>query len=136
MKLDDKTLRKWINIISDDYMHWTKEQKKEIILPMVRLCDCYIDPQERGIIGWLTVTEIDCRLRTNVLVFYVKPEYRGSSLFLEMVHKVEEFAKEEGAIEIIIGGSCSGYKEEQFNRIFEHFGYTASGWRKKIWQKE
>lgn len=136
MKLDDKTLRKWIEIISNDYMHWTERQKEEIVLPMVRQCDFYIDPQERGCAGWLTFTEIDCKPRTELLVFYVKPEYRGSRLFIDMIHKLEQFAKDEGAIEIVVGGSCSGYKEEQFNRIFKHFGYTqTSEWRKKIWQQ-
>lgn len=121
---------KWLSRISDDYMHFTPTQKdyaKKFSL------SCSIkEYDDKGVMMWATVKDIDSVIRTYVLLFYIKPEYRGSNIFLTMIKNIETIAKKENAKEIIIGASISGYKEEKFNKIFTKFGYTNSGFIKKV----
>lgn len=131
MKLDKETLLKLIKIISDDYMHWPEEEIP-FVLNFCSACDFYIYPDDKGCIGWLTIKDIDCKLKTIVLVFYVKPEYRGTKIFFDMLERIEQIAKDENATEIQIGPSISGYKEEKFNEIFARYGYETNGYKKRI----
>lgn len=126
----EQIIDKWLPIISDDYMHFTPEQMR---YAKAFSLNCSVkDYEDKGVMMWATVRDIDSIMRTQVLLFYVKPEHRGSNIFLTMIKNIETMAKKEGAKEIIIGGSIAGYKEEKFNKIFTKFGYTQAGFIKKV----
>lgn len=126
----EQIIDKWLPIISDDYMHFTPDQF-DYAKSFAMQCSVK-EYDERGVMMWATVKDIDSVMRTQVILFYVKPEYRGSNLFLTMIKNLETITMKEGSKEIIIGGSISGYKEEKFNKIFTKFGYTQTGFIKKV----
>jgi hypothetical protein len=111
-------------------MHWTDIQK-EYVCKMCEGVEWEIWKDNIGVIGWLTVIDFDCKLKTNVLLLYCKPEYRGLE-FLPMIKRLEEIAKSEGAEKIIIGESMSEYKEKKFNSLFSRLGYNNSGFIKDL----
>lgn len=121
---------KWLPIISDDYMHFNKAQMKHA-KSFAMLCKVK-EYGEKGVIMWSTIKDIDSIKRTEVLLFYIKPEYRGTNIFLTMIKNIETIAIKEGAKDIIIGASISGYKEGKFNRIFSKFGYAQAGFIKRV----
>ncbi|MBO7715680.1 MAG: hypothetical protein J6S85_19110 [Methanobrevibacter sp.] len=126
----EQIIDKWLPIISDDYMHFTPDQFAYAKLFSMQ---CNVkDYDDRGVMMWATVKDVDSVMRTQVVLFYIKPEYRGSNLFLTMIKNLETIAMKEGSKEIIISGSISGYKEEKFNKIFTKFGYTQAGFIKKV----
>ena len=126
----EQIIDKWLPIISDDYMHFTPDQFAYAKLFSMQ---CNVkDYDDRGVMMWATVKDVDSVMRTQVVLFYIKPEYRGSNLFLTIIKNLETIAMKEGSKEIIISGSISGYKEEKFNKIFTKFGYTQAGFIKKV----
>lgn len=126
----ERIIDKWLPIISDDYMHFTPEQMQYAKMFSLK---CSVEEyDDRGVMMWATIKDIDSVIRTQVLLFYIKPEFRGSNLFLTMIKNLERIVKKEGSTEIIIGASISGYKEEKFNKIFTKFGYTSAGFIKRI----
>lgn len=128
MKQSVAEIRKWVRLISDDYMHYTEEQF-ERVCAMASVFDFEIMPNEEGVIGWAVVLDFDCKKKLSVLLLYCKPEYRGLS-FIPMLRRLEEIAKQEGVDEIIIGSSISGYKCDKFNKVLSRFGYSLSGYKK------
>lgn len=126
----EQIVDKWLPIISDDYMHFN-EEAMEYAKKFALQCSIK-DYDDRGVMMWLTVKDIDSVMRTQVLLFYIKPEYRGSKLFLTMIKNLETIVMKEGSKAIIIGASISGYKEDKFNKIFTKFGYTQAGYIKKV----
>lgn len=126
----EQLVDKWLPIISDDYMHFN-EEAIEYAKKFALQCSIK-DYDDRGVMMWLTVKDIDSVMRTQVLLFYIKPEYRGSKLFLTMIKNLETIVVKEGSKAIIIGASISGYKEDKFNKIFTKFGYTQAGYVKKV----
>lgn len=126
----EKIINKWLNRISDDYMHFDQPGFENAYKYAQR---CTIkEYEDKGVMMWSTILDIDNVVKTVVLLFYIRPEYRGSKIFLTMVRDIERIANEDGAKEILIGPSISGYKEEKFNKIFTHFGYTLAGYIKKV----
>lgn len=130
MKQSVAEIKKWVQQISDDYMHYTPEQF-EYVCSMASVFDFEIMPDESGVIGWASVQDFDCKKKMSVLLLYCKPEYRGRS-FIPMLRRLEEIAKQEGVDEIIIGSSISGYKGDKFNKVLSRFGYHLSGYKKRI----
>lgn len=130
MKMPVAVIKNWVDIISDDYMHWTDEQK-EYILSLAPNVDWEVWKDGIGCIGWMTVRDFDCKKKCNVLLLYCKPEYRGRE-FIPMVRRLEQIAKAEGAEQIIIGESISGHKESKFNAVFSRLGYNNSGFKKDL----
>lgn len=130
MKMPVAVIKNWVDIISDDYMHWTDEQK-EYILSLAQFFDFEIWKENLGCIGWKTVRDFDCKKKCNVLLLYCKPEYRGRE-FIPMVRRLEQIAKAEGAERIIIGESDSGYKENKFSAVLSRLGYKNSGFKKDL----
>lgn len=126
----EQIINKWLPIISDDYMHFSKEQMD--YAKLISLQFSIKEYDNRGVMMWATVKDIDSVKRTQALLFYIKPEYRGSNLFLTMVKNLERIAIEEESEEIIIGRSISGYKEQKFNKFFMWLGYTQAGFIKKV----
>ena len=126
----EQIIEKWLTIISDDYMHYD-DAGKEIARQYARVCDIK-EYEDKGVMMWKTIIDIDAVAKTTVLLFYVKPEYRGSNLFLTMLKDIETISISDGAKEIIIGASISKYKEDKFNKIFSHFGYNQVGFMKKV----
>lgn len=120
----------WLNQISDDYMHFN-QPGFENAYKYAQHCKIK-EYEDKGVMMWSTILDIDNIVKTAVLLFYVKPEYRGSKIFLTMIQDIERIAVEEGSKQIIIGGSVSGYKEEKFNKIFTKFGYIQAGYIKKV----
>lgn len=126
----EQIIDKWLPIISDDHMHFTPDQFAYAKLFSMQ---CTVkDYDDRGVMMWATVKDVDSVMRTQVVLFYIKPEYRGTNLFLTMIKNLETIAMKEGSKEIIIGASISGQKEEKFNKIFTKFGYTQAGFIKKV----
>lgn len=126
----DLIIRKWLERISDDYMHFDTEGK-ENAYKYAQYCQIK-EYDDKGVMMWSTIRDIDNVIKTYVLLFYVRPEYRGGKLFLTMIKNLETIANIESAKEIIIGKSVSGFKEEKFNKIFTKFGYTHAGFIKKV----
>ena len=130
MKLSAVEIRKWVQRISDEYMHYSKEDI-DYAVAMGQFMDVWLLPNDEGIIAYSIMKDFDCKKKLVVILFYCKPECRGRHLFT-MFHKLEEIAKQEGISKIVIGDSDSGYKEEKFNRMLEYFGYRHSGHCKEI----
>lgn len=122
MKLSEAEVRKWVDIISDDYMHYTEEDK-EYVVTYGKYLEADLLPEDTGIIAYHIFKDFDCKKKMNVVLLYCKPECRGRYLRY-MFRRIEEIAKQEGVIDIIIGASDSGYKEDKFNRVLRHFGYS------------
>lgn len=130
MKQSAAVIRKWVRLISDDYMHFTPEQE-DYVCQLGSVCDFDIMPDGSGVVGYIIAKDFDCKTKMNVLLFYCRPESRGRS-FIPMLRHCEAVAKEHGVEKIIIGCSTSGYKEEKFNRILERFGYSNCAYSKRI----
>ena len=130
MKLSAAEIRKWVQTISDDYMHYSPEEI-DWIVKTGQFIDGEVLPNEEGVIGYVTVKDFDCKKKLNVVLFYCKPEYRGRWLSY-MFRRIEEIAKQEGAVKIMIGDSDSGYKEDKFNKVLSHFGYKSCGHFKEV----
>lgn len=126
----DQIIEKWLNRISDDYMHYD-DQGKEIARRYAQQCEIK-EYEDKGVMMWATIIDIDAIKKTTVLLFYVRPKYRGSKIFLKMIKDIGNISVESGSKEILIGANISNYKEEKFNRVFSHFGYKASGFIKRI----
>ena len=130
MKLSEAEVRKWVQIISDDYMHYTDEDF-EYVVSMGKYLDGEVLPDESGVIGYMVVKDFDCKKKLSVVLLYCKPEKRG--LYLRyMMRRIEDLAKQEGAVKVNIGASISGYKEEKFSHMLEYFGYRHHGYIKEI----
>lgn len=129
-KEKQKIVDKWLPILNDDYLHFDKDGLDNA--RQYALASNIQEYDDRGVMMWMTIRDIDNVIRTCGLLFYVKPEYRGTSLFLTMIKNLEIIAVKEGAKQVFIGGSVSGYKEEKFNKIFTKFGYLPSGFIKKV----
>lgn len=126
----EQIIDKWLAIVSDDYMHFTPEQAAYVKSLML---NCSIKEYgDQGVMVWCSCVDTDCVRKTQSILFYIKPEYRGGKLFLTMIKNLETIAIAEGAKKVIIGNSTSGYKEEKFNKIFERYGYTKTGFEKKV----
>lgn len=130
MKLSEAEIKKWVQLISDDYMCFNEEQL-EYILHFGNKVDAILLPDNAGVIGYTVAKDFDCKKKMYVVLFYCRPECRGRYLSY-MFRKIEEVAKQEGATSIFIGDSISGYKENKFNRMLEYFGYVSSGHKKEI----
>ena len=130
MKLLEKQIRKWVQQISDNYMHYSVEDF-EYVVQMGRFLDVDVLPDEAGIIGYVIVKDFDCKKKLNVVLLYCKPEYRGKYLRY-MMRRIDEIAKQEGVVKIYIGDSDSGYKEEKFNKMLSWFGYRSGGHVKEV----
>lgn len=131
MKPLEATLRRWVNDISDDYMHFSEEDK-EYVIKMAQFFEFEALPNDAGCIGWMVGKDFDCKKRMSVLILYVRPERRGRHYLRYMLNRLECIAREAGAEEIRIGHSVSGYKEEKFNRMLERYGYSTCGYYKRI----
>lgn len=130
MEEKKRIIDKWLPILNADYLHFD-ESGLENARKYAMACNIQ-EYGDKGVMMWATLRDIDNIVKTNVLLFYVKPEYRGSRLFLTMVKKLEKIAIKEEAKAIVIGSSVSGYKEEKFNKIFEKFGYLPNGFIKRL----
>ena len=61
------------------------------------------------------------------LIFYVLPEYRGSSAAIRLLKEFESWAKEKGLKEIFISQS-TGVAVEKTQSLFNKLGYTTVGY--------
>lgn len=130
MKASAAEIRKWVQLISNDYMHYSPEQY-EYVCDRAKYFEFEVMPGDTGVIGWITSKDFDCKKKLSVLLLYCRPEYRGRS-FIPMLKRLEEIAKQEGAEEIIIGSSISGYKEDKYNKILGALGYAPISHAKRI----
>lgn len=126
----ERIIDKWLPILNADYLHFDEDGLANA-RQYARFCSIK-EYEDKGIMMWATVRDIDNVVKTNSLLFYVKPEYRGSKIFLTMIKNLEKIAVKEGAKAVIIGNSVSGYKEEKFNKIFAKFGYLPNGFIKRL----
>lgn len=130
MKMSVAGIRKWVQRISDDYMHYDAEEMERVIW-MAQYLESEELPDDSGVIGYLVYKDFDCKKKLSVVLFYCRPEYRGRYLSY-MFRRLEEIARQEGAVKIFIGDSFSGYKEEKFNHALERYGYRSSGHVKEV----
>ena len=130
MKLSGAEIRRWAQIISDEYMHYNTEDI-EYVVNIGCLLDCEILPEDAGVIAYTIIKDFDCKKKMSVVLLYCKPEYRGRYLRY-MFRRIDEIAKQEGVVKIFIGDSDSKYKEEKFNNILSYFGYRVSGHVKEV----
>lgn len=130
MKLSAAEIRKWVQQISDDYMHYTPEEI-DWVISTGQFIDVEMLPEGAGGIGYLIHKDFDCKKKLSVVILYCKPGYRGKYLRY-MMRRIEEIAKQEGINRIAIGSSISGYKPEKFGRMLEYFGYRTNGYIKEI----
>ena len=120
----------WLKVISDDYMHFTPDAWDNAY-KYANFCQIK-EYSDQGVMMYSLIRDIDNQIKMEALLFYIKPEYRGSNLFLTMIKNLETIAIESEAKEIVIGHSVSGYKSDKFNKIFSHFGYQKAGFVKRI----
>lgn len=129
--MDAERIKYWIDKISDDYGHWTDEQK-DILLSFATGLNI-TEYGNDAVMGWNRVIDVDFLKRAALVVFYIVPEKRGGNLFCKMIKDLEQQALNDGADEVVIGNSISGYKENKFNSIFSRFGYNSNiVWTKKV----
>lgn len=130
--MDKTRLKYWIDKISDDYGHFTDEQKDillNIVCPQLNITEYGDD----GLMAFTMVADVDFVPRASLVVFYIVPEKRGGPLFFKMLKDFEVGGKLRGAELLCVGESISGYKAEKFNRIFQRFGYNTNiVWTKKV----
>ncbi len=82
---------------------------------IIGMADCWTEEQEAtGIVS-------GCNF-----VVYVLPQHRGGSTFSDLVFAMEDWAKERGATEFIVGVS-TGQANEAIARAYEALGYSPSG---------
>lgn len=125
-------VEKWLPILNADYLHFDEAGLENARQYAYADCVSMMEFGDKGAMMWATIRDIDNVVRTNSLLFYVKPEYRGTTLFLTMIKNLEKIALKEGAQAVIIGSSVSGYKEDKFNKIFAKFGYLPNGFIKRL----
>lgn len=131
MKQPVETIRKWVQEISNDYMHYS-DSDKEYVINIAQYMDWESLPNDEGCIGYIISKDFDCKKKLSVVLLYCKPEYRCIKNLIYMFRRFEEIAKQECCECILFGNSISGYKEKKFNNIVEHFGYKSSGYIKEI----
>ena len=130
MKASEAVIKKWAKIYNDELCVY-KPENYEHVRNLCMLLDYEELPEDSGIMGWLIAEDFDCKKRMNVIILYCKPEKRGLYLCY-MFRRIEEIARQEGCIDIIIGKSVSGYKEEKYTKMLEYFGYAPNGYSKRI----
>ena len=130
MKPSAETIKKWVNAYCDDCTPLTQDQRN-YVAAMCEVCEYEELPNDAGVFTWIVVKDFDCKKRMCVLILYCRPEQRGRYLRY-MFRRFDEIAKQEDAVEVSIGHSISGYKEDKFNRMLEYFGYTPSGYSKRF----
>ena len=124
MRQSEAVVRKWVQAISDDYMHYSPEDF-EYVVRYAKYLEGEELPDDAGIIGYIIMKDFDCKKKMNMVLLYCRPEKRGQYLPYIM-RRIEEIAKQEGVTDIIIGASDSGYKEKKFNDMLKYFGYNES----------
>lgn len=130
MKASAEAIRKWAKIYNDE-LHVYKPEHYEQVKKICSLLDYEELPDDSGVFAWLIAEDFDCKKRMNVVILYCRPEKRGRYLRY-MFRRIEEIAKQEGCVDVIIGRSVSGYKEEKYIKALSYFGYTPSGYNKRI----
>lgn len=130
MKPSEATVKKWISVCSDDYAHLSAEERWHA-LRTFSMCDYEELPEDAGVFAWITARDFDCKKKMLVLILYCRPEKRGRYLHY-MLRRLVEIAKQEGATQIAIGRSVSGYKEEKFNSMLQRFGFAPCAYSKRI----
>lgn len=70
--------------------------------------------------------------RASDMALYVKPEFRGTSLFVKLIHAAEKWAKENGAFDLTINHN-TGIDVEKASSSFTKLGFTEHG---RIFSKE
>ena len=130
MKMSEAEVRKWVQQISDEYMHYTPEEV-EWVVQMGQFIDGEVLPNDAGVIGYIVMKDFDCKKKLSVVLLYCRPEYRGRYLRY-MFRRIEEIAKQEGAVKIAVGASITGHKPERFSHMLEYFGYRNNGFIKEL----
>lgn len=130
MKPSAEVTRKWVDIYCDDCVPLTDIQR-EYVSQLCEFCDYEELPDDAGVMLWHLAKDFDCKKRMSVLILYCRPEKRGRYLRY-MFRRLEEIAKQEGAVELAIGRSISGYKEEKFNRMLQRLGYLPCVYSKRF----
>lgn len=130
MKPRAATIRKWVKIYSEE-MGGLSEEQVSYIYSISGICDYEELPEGSGFILYMIAKDFDCKKRMSVLVLYCRPEKRG--LYLRYIfRRLEEIARAEGVVEVAIGHSISGYKEDKFERMLTRMGYEPSIYSKRV----
>lgn len=130
MKPSAEIIKKWVDIYCDDCLPLTQDQRG-YISELCKVCEYEELPNDAGVFTWCVMKDFDCKKRMSVLILYCRPEKRGRYLRY-MLRRLEEIAAQEGAVELAIGHSISGYKENKFDRMLQYFGYAPCAYSKRI----
>lgn len=130
MKPSAEKIKKWVDAYCSDCVTLTDPQI-EYVSSLCDVCDYEELPDDAGVMMWHIAKDFDCKKRMSVLILYCRPEKRGHYLRY-MLRRLEEIAAQEGAVELAIGRSISGYKEDKFNRMLQHFGYAPCVYSKRF----
>jgi GNAT superfamily N-acetyltransferase len=106
---------------------WNKLRQLGVsIITEPHLC-CYIAEKDNKIVGVMILVcaehySATVKIVSDVL-FYVHPDYRGSSAAVRLLKEAEKWGKIQGAAEINVGLS-SGIDTEKTICFFKKIGYT------------
>ena len=79
-----------------------------------------------GIVGCIAPHFFTTTLMAKDMALYIDPAHRGGSSAVRLVRGFEQWAKELGAKEVMLGQS-TGIEIEKTRRWFEAIGYTVCG---------
>lgn len=124
----------WVDLINDELKIFkdkrsTKAQLKELkekgLLNIVSI-------DNTGVFAYLIVEDIKGMRIFSEMIFYIKPEFRGSlSLVKKYIEKAEGIALENSCKRIVIGGNV-GYKDKAYLKLLKRWGYIDSAVTKII----
>ena len=88
---------------------------------------CFDDDKLVGYIAGILHNSIfNDVLRVSDIGVFIDPKYRGTSLGLTLIKKLEEWAKENNAKQIWMG-QTTGFKIDKVKQMYESLGYNITG---------
>lgn len=93
--------------------------------------------EDTGIFAYVVGPDMKGRSIIAEVLFYIRPEYRGSiKLFKKYLDEIEKIAIEKKCVSVKIGANM-GYKDPHFIKVLQRFGYQVDAVTKDInWQSE
>ncbi len=104
--------------------------------PRREYCLFVAEKEGVGIVGtfWGQISQYffsDAMVATDYM-FYVRPEFRGTSVAVKLVHAFRKWAVNRGADEICIN-MTTGIDIDRFDRFLRHMGFTYTGGNYSQW---
>lgn len=87
--------------------------------------------EERGVVAYVIAPDFRGNFICSELFIYIKPEYRSIKAFNEVIHIMEQAAKENSCKFVSIGANI-GYRDDKLLKILSHYGYEPDTVKKEI----